>query len=181
MGEGKEQSTIFTIGHSTHVIEDFIALLKSFGICVLADVRNYPGSKRFPHFNKETLEAVLNQNKIDYVHVKALGGRRKPVENSTNTRWRNTAFRGYADYMETGDFKDAVETLQDIASARPTAYMCSEAVWWSCHRALISDYLKIRGWKVMHIMTARKADEHPFTSAARIINGQLRYDEPGLF
>jgi uncharacterized protein (DUF488 family) len=172
---------IFTIGHSTHSADDFISFLKSFNVTMLVDVRNFPGSKRYPHFNKETLELFLDQHQIGYMHLKELGGRRKPLTDSTNTRWRNSAFRGYADYMETNDFRSAVTTLQEIASKQATAYMCAEAVWWSCHRALISDYLKVRHWRVMHIMGIRKAQEHPFTSAARVINGQLRYDEPGLF
>jgi uncharacterized protein (DUF488 family) len=174
-------TTIWTIGHSTHPLDEFIEMLKSFDIRVLADVRNYPGSKRFPHFNKEALEISLPAGNIDYIHFKDLGGRRNPVPNSTNTRWRNAAFRGYADYMETDVFKTAVDRLQNIAKGKNTAYMCSEAVWWSCHRSLISDYLKSKGWKVMHIMNKDKASEHPFTSAARIVNGELRYDEPELF
>jgi len=171
-----EDKTIFTIGHSTHSLEEFIALLKPFSITLVADIRNFPGSKRYPHFNKEILEASLAKDKIRYMHFKDLGGRRKPVENSLNTRWRNAAFRGYADYMETGAFKESVSRLQEIAIKERVAYMCAEAVWWSCHRSLISDYLKIRGWKVMNIMGVGKADEHPFTSAARIVDGELRYD-----
>ena len=172
---------IWTIGHSTHPLDEFLDMLRTFDITVLADVRNYPGSKRFPHFNKEALEISMPANKIDYIHFKDLGGRRKPVAGSINTRWRNTAFRGYADYMETADFKNAVVRLENIAKENHTAYMCSEAVWWSCHRSLISDYLKARGWQVMHIMNKDKASEHPYTSAARIVNGELRYDEPSLF
>lgn len=176
-----EEKIIFTVGHSTHPPEAFIAILRSFSISLLADVRNFPGSKRFPHFNRDTLEISMAANDIGYVHFKDLGGRRKPVENSHNTRWRNIAFRGYADYMETDTFRESVSRLQEIASQQRVAYMCAEAVWWSCHRSLISDYLKIRGWKVMNIMASGKADEHPFTSAARIVDGELRYDEPGLF
>jgi uncharacterized protein (DUF488 family) len=172
---------IWTIGHSTRSLEEFISILQSFKIELLADIRNYPGSRRYPHFNKEELEKSLEQSGIEYIHMKVLGGRRKPAKDSVNTRWRNEAFRGYADYMETADFKDTAATLEKMALTRRVAYMCSEAVWWSCHRALVSDWLKIRGWKVMHIMAMNKADEHPFTSAARIENGVLRYDEPGLF
>ena len=174
-------NTIFTIGHSTHPLDEFIGILKSFSISLLADVRNFPGSRRYPHFNKDLLESSLNENKIRYLHFKGLGGRRKPVADSLNTRWRNEAFRGYADYMQTEAFRESVNQLQDIASNEQVAYMCAEAVWWSCHRSLISDYLKIRGWKVMNIMAKGKADEHPFTSAARIVDDELRYDEPGLF
>ena len=173
--------TIFTIGHSTHSLDAFIDILQSFSISLLADVRNFPGSKRYPHFNKEVLELSLKKNNIRYIHFKELGGRRKPVVDSINTRWRNEAFRGYADYMETAAFKESVNQLQEAAGKEQVAYMCAEAVWWSCHRSLISDYLKIRGWTVMNIMAKGKADEHPFTSAARIVDDELRYDEAGLF
>jgi uncharacterized protein (DUF488 family) len=175
------EKAVFTIGHSTRSIEEFISLLKENNIAVLVDVRNYPGSKRYPHFNKEALERSLPDQGIEYIHSKDLGGRRKPAIESINTRWRNTAFRGYADYMQTKEFEKAIKELEAFAQERPTVYMCSEAVWWSCHRSLISDYLKIRDWKVLHIMNEGKLTEHPYTSAARIINGQLRYDEPDLF
>jgi uncharacterized protein (DUF488 family) len=181
MKEDKIQNLIYTIGHSTHPADEFIAMLKSFSISVLADIRNFPASKRYPHFNKENLERFLYENDIKYIHFKDLGGRRKPALDSANTRWRNAAFRGYADYMETEAFKNSVSKLQVVALKEPLAFMCAEAVWWSCHRALISDYLKIRNWKVMHIMAAGKASEHPYTSAARIIDGEVRYDEPELF
>ena len=176
-----KEKSIWTIGHSTRQLDEFIALLNSFSILHLVDIRNYPGSKRFPHFNKEALEISLPGNGIAYTHLKELGGRRKPVPGSVNTAWRNEAFRGYADYMQTEDFKKAIERLEGIALLEYTAYMCSEAVWWSCHRSLVSDYLKIKGWKVLHIMDVGKASEHPYTTPARILDGQLYYNEPGLF
>jgi uncharacterized protein (DUF488 family) len=175
------EKTIWTIGHSTHPLEEFIEMLRSFEIRLLVDIRNYPGSKRYPHFNKEALQQSLPANGIEYLHLKELGGRRKPVADSVNTRWKNTAFRGYADYMQTKDFRNAMKLLEEKAGQQRTAYMCSEAVWWSCHRALVSDWLKIRGWKVMHIMAKGKANEHPYTSAALVVDGELHYDEPGLF
>ena len=174
-------NTIWTIGHSTRTLEQLVALLNSFSIKMVVDVRNFPGSRRYPHFNKEALGISLPAHDIDYLHLKELGGRRKPVEGSTNTAWRNEAFRGYADYMETTEFKKAIDKLEAIAEKQPTAYMCSEAVWWSCHRALVSDYLKWKGWTVMHIMDLQKATEHPFTKPASISNGALHYGEPGLF
>jgi uncharacterized protein (DUF488 family) len=174
-------NTIWTIGHSTHPLEEFVAILHSFKIKMLVDIRSYPGSRRYPHFNKEALEVSLPANGIQYLHLKELGGRRKPVENSINTAWRVEAFRGYADYMQTGEFKQAIEKLETVAQTNFTAYMCSEAVWWSCHRSLVSDYLKWKGWTVMHIMDVNKATEHPYTKPARIEDGILRYDEPGLF
>jgi uncharacterized protein (DUF488 family) len=172
---------IWTIGHSTRTLEEFLAMLTSFDIHVLADVRNFPGSKRFPHFNKETLADALMTKQIEYVHFKALGGRRKPVPGSVNTAWRLDAFRGYADYMQTNEFQKALDDLKAIAANRATAYMCSEAVWWSCHRSLISDQLKSEGWEVIHIMDRNKGTEHPYTKPARIVNGKLSYTEPGLF
>jgi uncharacterized protein (DUF488 family) len=181
MTNDNTQKAIFTIGHSTHPIDGFIDILQSFSISVLADIRNFPGSKRYPHFNKESLQKSLEENNIRYVHFKDLGGRRKPVDNSVNTRWRNSAFRGYADYMSSDSFAKAISELEELASGQRLVYMCAEAVWWSCHRSLISDYLKIRGWAVWNIMAFGKASEHPFTSAARIVEGELRYDDPELF
>ena len=174
-------NTVWTIGHSTRSWEDFVLLLQSFRISVLVDIRNYPGSKRYPHFNKEAMQTALPANSIQYIHLKELGGRRKPVEGSVNTAWRNSAFRGYADYMQTEDFKKAIESLEAIARKKPTAYMCSEAVWWSCHRALVSDYLKWKEWKVMHIMNIEKATEHTYTKPAKIVNGILSYKDSDLF
>ena len=166
---------IWTIGHSTRTIDEFINMLQSFQIRVLVDVRNYPGSRRYPHFNQDALEISLAKHNVDYVHLKSLGGRRKPKPDSINTLWRNEAFRGYADYMETDDFKEGVNQLQMLGDKSSAAFMCSEAVWWRCHRSLISDYLKSTGWTVMHIMEVGKAEEHPYTSAARLVNGVLTY------
>jgi uncharacterized protein (DUF488 family) len=174
-------NTIWTIGHSTRSLQDFVALLHSFKIEILVDIRSYPGSRRYPHFNKEAMEISLPANGIRYRHLKELGGRRKPLVNSINTAWRNDAFRGYADYMQTSEFKKAIDELQTIAKKQYTAYMCSEAVWWSCHRALVSDVLKLKGWTVMHIMDVGKATEHPYTKPARVVNGVLHYDEKDLF
>ncbi|MFL6544302.1 MAG: DUF488 family protein [Candidatus Udaeobacter sp.] len=167
---------IWTIGHSTRPIEDFIAALDRHGIRLLVDVRTFPGSKRYPQFNKEALAESLNAPRIRYQHLPELGGRRKPKPDSRNTAWRNASFRGYADYMETEEFRKGIERLLDLANeVGDTAIMCAEAVWWRCHRSLISDYLKARGIEVMHILDTNKAEPHPFTSAARIINGALSY------
>jgi uncharacterized protein (DUF488 family) len=167
--------TIWTIGHSTRTIEDFIAILQSFKIEMIADVRHYPGSRKFPQFNKEELRISLLQSNIDYMHIVELGGRRKPNKESENTAWRHPAFRSYADYMETGSFKEGITMLEDIATEKRTAFMCSEAVWWRCHRSMISDYLKVEGWTVMHIMAIAKAEEHPYTAPAKVVNGTLSY------
>jgi uncharacterized protein (DUF488 family) len=167
--------TIWTIGHSTHTLEELIAMLRSFEIKIVTDIRSFPGSRKFPQFNKENLELSLPQNGIQYIHLKKLGGRRKVNPDSKNTSWRHLAFRAYVDYMETEDFKIGIEELEAIAQKQRTAYMCSEAVWWRCHRSMVSDYLKSKGWKVMHIMAIGKEDEHPYTSPAKIVNGQLNY------
>lgn len=170
-----EKGKIYTIGHSNRTFEELVLMLQSFGIKLLVDIRNYPGSRMFSHFNKEYLEKALPENGIGYLHLKALGGRRKPVPDSKNTAWRLASFRGYADYMETKPFKEAIRELEKLAKKTPTAYMCSEALWWSCHRALVSDYLKFRGWKVIHIMDVKKSNPHTYTSPARIINDRLSY------
>jgi len=167
---------IWTIGHSTRTIDVFISLLEEHGIKLLADVRSLPGSKRYPQFNRETLENSLGKSGINYEHFPELGGRRKTRPDSKNTAWRNESFRGYADYMETAEFRNGVERFLNLARrAGPAAIMCAEAVWWRCHRSLISDYVKVRGFEVMHIMDANKTAPHPYTSAARVVKGNLTY------
>lgn len=168
---------IWTIGHSNRSSETFVDMLRSFDIGVVADVRRFPGSRKYPHFNKEQLEATLAQHGIDYVHMIGLGGRRKAAKDSPNSVWKNDAFRAYADYMETTEFKNEMAALEQLASTSRLAYMCSEAVWWSCHRSMISDWLKAKDWTVMHIMDVDKAKEHPFTAPARVENGNLSYRE----
>lgn len=167
--------SIWTIGHSTRSIEEFTAALKAFNIQTLVDVRSFPGSRRYPHFNKENLTKSLEEQGIQYVHLPSLGGRRRARPDSVNIAWRNEGFRGYADYMETAEFREGVDALMKYAAAAPTAIMCSEAVWWRCHRSLISDFLKVTGHDVVHILSERKSEAHPFTSAARIIDGRLSY------
>lgn len=176
-----EPHIIYTIGHSTHTLAEFIGMLKSFDIKTLVDIRQYPGSRKYPQFNKESLEVEMPRNGIEYMHMKELGGRRKVVQNSKNTRWRHASFRGYADYMETAAFKEAITDLEAIALRKTTAYMCSEAVWWRCHRSMVSDFLKVQGWTVLHITAAGKAKEHPYTSAARIADNRVFYSDENLF
>ena len=171
------QKRIWTIGHSTHTIEKFTQMLKSFEITTLVDVRSLPGSRKFPQFNKESLEKSLSENDINYIHSINLGGRRKTSKESKNTGWRLPSFRGYADYMETLPFLSAVKELEKLAINENVAFMCAEAVWWSCHRSLISDYLKFHNWTVLHIMEIEKAQEHPYTSPARIKDKKLSYPE----
>jgi uncharacterized protein (DUF488 family) len=167
--------TIWTIGHSTRSAEEFLALLAGERIAALADVRRFPGSRKHPHFNAENLARTLPAASIEYAPFPELGGRRKPLPDSPNTAWRNEAFRGYADYMHTPEFAAGMERLAALASARRTAIMCSEAVWWRCHRGLIADWLKVRGVRVLHIMDASHTVEHPYTSAAHVRNGELDY------
>jgi uncharacterized protein (DUF488 family) len=179
--EGKQSAaggkplSIWTIGHSTRPIDDFIELLTLFGINFLVDVRRYPGSKRYPQYNREALRETLLEYQITYTHLLELGGRRTPASDSHNTAWRHVAFRGYADYMETNEFLSAIGLLENIGSENRTAFMCSEAPWWRCHRSLISDYLKASGWEVLHIMGKAKAEEHPYTGPAVVIDGKLTY------
>lgn len=172
---------IWTIGHSTRGIDEFIALLGENRIKLLADVRAYPSSKRYPQFNKDALMESLNAHGIRYEHFPELGGKRKPNPDSRNTAWRNASFRAYADYMETKQFQEGVERLLGISrEAGPTAIMCAEAVWWRCHRSLISDYLKAREVEVLHVLGANKVEPHPYTPAARIVNGKLSYAADSL-
>src|SRR4029434_2089657 len=167
---------IWTIGHSTRGIVECISLLKENQIKLLADVRAFPGSKRYPQFNKDALAECLTAHEIRYEHFPDLGGKRKSKPDSRNTAWRNASCRGYADYMETEQFQKGIARLLDLAAeAGPTAIMCAEAVWWRCHRSLISDYLKARGVEVMHIVDVNKTQSHPYTSAAKIVNGKLSY------
>ncbi|HUQ65396.1 MAG TPA: DUF488 domain-containing protein [Flavitalea sp.] len=177
----EQNNIIWTIGHSTRSLEEFVTMLRSFKIEIVADVRHFPASRKYPHFNKASLEVALPQHHIQYVHIISLGGRRKVNPASINTAWKNNAFRGYADYMETYAFKEGIAELISKALKQQTAFMCSEAVWWRCHRSMVADYLKVQGWKIMHIMDERKAQEHPYTSPARIINGELNYSDPSNF
>jgi uncharacterized protein (DUF488 family) len=191
---------IWTIGHSTRTIDEFISLLKANEINLLADVRTWPGSKRYPHFNKDALATSLSEQGIRYEHFPELGGKRKSKPDSRNTAWRNASFRGYADYMETEQFQNGIERLLNIAGQGAAtwavaekrydgseavtpcaiAIMCAEAVWWRCHRSLIADYLKARGVEVLHVLGANKVDPHPYTPAARIVNGELSYETESL-
>jgi len=170
-----DKKVIWTIGHSTREFEEFVSMLAAFQIQQVIDIRRFPGSKRFPQYNKEILGAALSTYGIRYAHMEALGGRRNPRPDSNNMAWRTKAFRGYADYMESDEFKKAITELEQLAITIRCAFMCTEAVWWSCHRALVSDWLKVNDWVVMHIMSKEKAQEHPYTKAATIMHGELNY------
>ncbi|TXD68543.1 DUF488 family protein [Aequorivita lipolytica] len=170
-------NTLWTIGHSTRSLDEFLKLLDSFHIKILVDVRHYPGSRKFPQYNKDSLKISLPENGIEYIHLVDLGGRRKPEPNSKNDAWRLDSFKGYADYMETEQFQQSLKILKEIAKEKRTAIMCAEAVWWSCHRSLISDILKVDGWKVMHIMGENTSTEHPYTAPANVVDGNLNYSK----
>lgn len=170
---------VWTVGHSSQPIERFLTLLDSAGIQRLADVRRFPGSRAHPHFDAEPLARTLAARGIEYVPCPELGGRRHTSAASTNTVWRNAAFRAYADYMETEAFRAGLARLVELAGGARTAIMCSEAVWWRCHRALIADALKAQGIRVAHILPGPRIVEHPYTSPARIVDGRLRYGTAG--
>jgi len=171
------QTNIWTVGHSTLAILDFLDLLSANGIRTLADVRRFPASRKHPQFNQAELGKSLAAEGIEYLHLPELGGRRRARPDSVNTAWRNPSFRGYADYMETEAFCAGIERLVLLARNKRTAVMCAEAVWWRCHRALIADYLKASGVNVIHINSATRNTIHQYTSAALISNGQLSYGE----
>src|SRR4051812_7608864 len=166
----------WTVGHSTRAIGEFIELLSGYGIEAGADVWRFPGSRKHPQFKDEGLAVSLAHPEIDYLLLSELGGRRRPRPDSRNTVWRSESFRGYADYMETDDFHLGIERLLKLAGNKRTAVMCSELLWWRCHRALIADYLKSKGFNITHILTSEKSVPHPYTSAARMANGELSYE-----
>lgn len=171
------KKNIWTIGHSNKSFEEFVQTLKSFDIRMLVDIRRFPGSRKYPHFNKSSLEGGLKKEGISYIHLESLGGRRRPRPDSRNDRWTNEAFRGYADYMETEEFKNAIGQLKSVALAERSAIMCSEVLWWQCHRSLVSDQLKSEEWTVIHIMGIGKSKEHPYSPAAQVVQGKLDYSK----
>jgi len=166
---------VYTIGHSTRPIEVFIELLEAHGIKQLYDIRSIPHSRRHPHFSQGALAAALGEAGVVYRHAAALGGRRKPRRDSANTAWRVEGFRGYADYMETDAFRDALDQLVRIARDTPTAIMCAEAVWWQCHRQLVADALVAAGVEVGHISSTSAAKPHTLTDFAQVVGGRVSY------
>ena len=149
--------------------------MQNAAITAVSDVRRFPGSRRYPQYNQQALSDSLAAVEIQYVWLPELGGRRKPRPDSPHAAWRNASFRGYADYMDTEEFEHGIDRVLTLANDQRVALMCSEAVWWRCHRALIADYLKVRGYSVIHLLSTRHRDEHPFTSAAQVAQGQLNY------
>jgi uncharacterized protein (DUF488 family) len=169
---------LWTIGHSTREWEVFTGMLDDARIEVLVDVRRFAGSRRNPQFSGETMARALPEAGIEYLPMPDLGGRRKPDPDTRNTAWRNASFRGYADYMETPPWQSARDRLAALARRKRVAVMCAEALWWQCHRGLISDDFKAHGWEVIHLAAPGRREEHPYTSAARIVDGELDYSAP---
>jgi uncharacterized protein (DUF488 family) len=170
-----ERPRIFTIGHSTHPLADFTRLLGGHRVGQVADVRMYPGSRRLPWFNRETLGRRLSAHRIAYAHLPQLGGRRRPAPDSPNGGWRMESFRGYADHMGGSEFQAGLAALETLAANRVTAMMCAEGLWWRCHRRLVSDALTTRGWQVVHIGPYGGATEHELTPFAVVRAGRLTY------
>lgn len=164
---------LFTIGHSTRTLDELIALLRDNGIERLADIRRYPGSRRYPHFSRDALSQSLPAHGIEYIHVPELGGRRKPLPDSPNTAWRNEQFRAYADHMATDEFRNAVDAL--LASPKRTCVMCAEAVPWRCHRNVLADELTRRGIEVFHILGPGSIQKHVLNAHARIVGDRVVY------
>lgn len=171
--------SVWTIGHSTHPWTVFVDLLKMHRVACVADVRRFPGSRKHPHFNAASMSESLPESGIEYLPLPELGGRRKPSPDSLNDAWRNVSFQGYADHLESEEYQAGRDKLVDNARRVRTAMLCSEAVWWRCHRRLIADDLKVAGAEVLHIINRSPPKEHPVTSAARIIEGKLAYPAAG--
>jgi uncharacterized protein (DUF488 family) len=168
-------ANVLTIGHSTRAIETFVDMLRTHGAMSLMDVRTVPRSRHNPQFNRETLPRALEPNGIAYVHLQELGGLRHARKDSINTGWRNSSFRGYADYMQTPEFEAGLETLMQTATSAQTVIMCAEAVPWRCHRSLIADALTVRGFQVDHIMTATSTQLHSLTAFAKVDGTRITY------
>ena len=168
---------IFTIGHSTRTLEDFVGLLEAYGVRLVVDVRSIPRSRHNPQFNEESLSADLKESGIGYVRLKELGGLRHPKLDSQNKGWRNESFRGFADFMQTPEFEAGINELIKLAQDGPVAIMCAEAVPWRCHRSLIADALLVRGVSVEHIMTLKTRIEHSMTKWAHVNGKQITYPE----
>lgn len=169
--------TIYTIGHSTRTLEQFLALLERSSIECLVDVRRFPGSRRYPHFNREALESSLGEAHVRYVHAPALGGRRRAAPDGPPSAWRNESFPAYAEYMSTPEFRQALDNLIRFGTEYRMVIMCSEAVPWRCHRTMISDALVARGIEVEHILDAKNSP-HQLTSFAVVRNGEVTYPAP---
>jgi uncharacterized protein (DUF488 family) len=171
---------IFTVGHSTRSIDEFVELLRAHGIKGIVDIRSIPRSRHNPQFNADNLKQSLQREHMRYKHIKELGGLRRAKKDSINLGWRNASFRGFADYMATQEFSEGLEALTKIATTRETAIMCAEAVPWRCHRSLVADALTNKGWMVLDIMSRTVVARHHQTPFLKIRKGQLVYPEEPL-
>jgi uncharacterized protein (DUF488 family) len=167
--------SIYTIGHSTHPIEEFLDVLRAYNIQLLVDVRTVPRSRKNPQFGIELLPGELESAGISYLHLKSLGGLRHAARDSSNTGWRNASFRGYADYIATDGFRQGLDELEALARRQCSAIMCAESLPWRCHRWLIADALTVAGWQVYHIMSKKSARLHELTKFLHVENGALTY------
>lgn len=168
-------TTVWTVGHSSRSLDAFLEILASHGVEAIADVRRFPGSRRYPWFASEAMATELPRHELEYEWIPQLGGRRRVQPGSPNGGWRNASFQGYADHLESAEFAEGLERALALASRRRTALMCAEALWWQCHRALISDVLKFRGFEVIHILDSSKSVPHTYTAPARVEAGRLGY------
>jgi len=178
MSESKP--VVLTIGHSNRALEELIRLLQAYHVTQLVDVRTVPRSRHNPQFNRDTLPDALRPVGIDYLHIPGLGGLRYPRPDSPNAGWKNTSFRGFADYMLTPEFAESLATLMILAEQRRIALMCAEAVPWRCHRSLIADALTARGYPVEHILSATRTQTHKLTPFARVEGTRITYPPEAL-
>ena len=181
---------MYTIGHSTRSFDELVSLLKHHGVRTIADVRRFPRSRKYPHFNDDALTLTFPQVGIQYIPFPSLGGRRRTIAGSINTGWRNEGFRGYADYMQTREFQHALGQLSEVAGQSPTAIMCAESVPWRCHRSLIADAMLVSGWEVLDILSETGPKPHTLTPFAHVDGTRITYPSavaesadgaPGLF
>ncbi len=171
---------LYTLGHSTHPIETFLSLLAQHEIATLADVRSFPSSRRWPQFNRGELKASVERAGVSYEWIKALGGRRRSsLRDSPHRAWQHAAFRSYADYADTAEFAEGIKRLSELAAIRRCAIMCSEGLWWRCHRRIIADHMMVRGWQVLHIMPDGKLAAHSLPDFARLEEARIIYDGEG--
>jgi uncharacterized protein (DUF488 family) len=169
---------LFTVGHSTRDLDQLVELLKQHEVALLADVRTSPASRRLPHFSRAALAALLPRRGLAYVHLPELGGFRRPLPGSLNDGWSNQSFRGYADYMGSGQWRAGLERLVDLAAAQNVAAMCAEALPWRCHRSLIADGLVARGLPVLHLLGPGQSQPHRLTPFARVNGDGITYPAP---
>lgn len=168
-------ATIWTVGHATRSFEELVDVLRHYGVEAVVDVRTVPRSRTNPQFNRDELARKLPEIGIDYTHAKNLGGLRKPLKDSPNSGWENESFRGFADYMQTSEFEQALDRLIEQAHDKPTAIMCAETLPWRCHRSMIADALVVRGFDVVEVFDERKSQPHKLTSFAVVRDGTITY------